>query len=327
MERTFVGLNTSQVIHVTGPAQVDMVDAGGRNLPFLIPDEPNPQLRLVVEKGQEWSGRIFNTVSAAAGAPVDGWIRVYPPGLKIERWEGQSGQEQVLALLCDAAGDFGFTDADLIVPPDAQGMRLNFLITGGNICSHNMTFGASSREVKIPPIYSGLFQLPLLDRTFTYVGHTILPDGSDHMPALSTVQIVVSFQKENPVRTFMALGNLFFADEDNIAQATTYFFVVALEFLNLYKRLTWYFMYDYEDDANTAGGSVNFYAEDPATAGGIAYVTWAFPLGTDVGADRRGVQCINVQDPSMYCIIGVTNSDPAKDLDNFALTGWGTDEY
>ena len=329
-ERKNLPAGAAYPIQLTGRMQCDLVDADGRRLPFLIEGDPNPKLSIKTNDKERFCTNMYNTVSGAAGDPVDGVIRIYPFHVELEEWAGQIGQTQLVVLTLDGVGAAQFTEANIVLPPGAQGMRIQIPdvvgTAGGNISWHEIQFG-TGQHIVLPPCHNGVIQIPLLDSTFTYTLNTILPDGSDHMAQGDTIDVYVSFMMENPVRNFMFSGSIMFSDSDNIAQATTYTFAVPVENLDRYKRIAWSFLYDYEDDANTAGGNVLFNHYDPATQGGIAYVTWAFPLGTDVGADRRGKQVINVADPSAYTIIAIQNSDAAKDIDNWELTGHGCDEY
>ena len=68
-----------------------------------------------------------------------------------------------------------------------------------------------------------------------------------------------------------------------------------------------------------------FYANNPTTLGGVPFITWAFPLGTDVGATREGEVAMNIIAPEDRCYIGIQNSDAAKDINHWELEMWGVD--
>jgi len=329
-ERQVIAAGAGRHVNLIGPVVLDIVDATGRNLPFLVDDEPDPQLRIEVTPGNQWSGNIYNTVSGAAGVPADGNVRYLPYGVDFTRWSGQVGQQQLLNLAADVNGQVQFDQDDVVIPPDANLIRISIREFGtGMVRRAYLTFGGLY-DIRIPP-GQGVFQCPLYDSVFTFTADSILNDGSDHVAQADTIDIIVTFVIENPVKEPFSNSNLNFYDEDNIPQASVYYFQVPMWYMDRNKRMTNTFTYDYEDDANTAGGRVLFYPAGsnlalPAASGAQPYVSWAFPLGVDVGADRRGVEALNIVHPTDVAYIAIANDDAAKDIDNWHLTLTGVDE-
>ena len=330
MDRIFVAAGTSVVVHLNGPVKMDMVEdgIGGRKRPFIVDDEPAPLTRVVVDAGDRWSKRIYNTVSGAAGVPVDAVLRIMPKGTDYISWEGQIGQAQTLQMAVGAGGDCTCTQADFVVPPDAEGMRitLNDVVgAGGSVgfASGIHTTFDTTQEVYVAGMVNGNAVIPLYSNLFTIQFYTMLYDGSGRCAANSTLTIVVTFTQNPPYEEHVDSHFLTMTDTTAIAQATTYLFAVGVEELNRFARVAYTFYYRYEDDANTAGGNVLFYPDTTAGNGAQPWMTWAFPLGTDVGADRRGVVSANAVHPDGITYYAIQNADLAKDIVLWTLEARG----
>lgn len=310
--------------HTLNPSEkLELVDAGDRRLPFSIETTNSAKLSVSVraDAPHPLGVRAVNNLSGIAG-----FWRVSPLEMDIEEWEGQVGQVQVINTAL-VAGFLQFDQDDVIVPPGANGIRISPRDAAVNYTGGTLTFSddvAAISILRVPPTRNGTIIAPLLSNLFALSLETILADGS--AVDVANVSVLVSFIRDAPDRLVVIDGSIEFSSPDNIAQATTYYFALPVKNLDKFKRVGLRFTYDYEDDANTAGGSVNLNAGAVAAAGGVAYVSWAFGLGTDVGADRRGAQAMNLVDPSDVCWISITNSDAAKDIDNWLLNFRGVDE-
>ena len=318
-------VNGVRNIRLNQSEKVELVDGQDRRLPFSIETYNAAKLSVSVRPGG--MAQTFRCVNNLSG--IVGFWRVSPLEVELEEWGGQIGQMQTVTKDTAATGVLTITEADVIIPPAAQGMAIS-LQAGAAVgyCRYGrISFPTAGYQFTIPFHQSGVYICPLLASTFTLAMNMAALDGSGALGVVSET-VLISFLADMPSRAHMEHGKVEFSSATDIAASSTFTFALENIGAALYKRIVGCLTIRYEDDANTAGGNLIFYPRyTPAVGGGVAYATIAFPLGTDIGAARQSATAFNLVDPTNEdgSWIAIQNLDAGKKITAWSLSLYGVD--